>query len=156
MFGVYFLYNAWKRQTATSPWWTHFQVVDVDFRVVQCIFCNKVVRRGKAGCLWRFAFGDVFFQWYNLIDIHFPPSSPPSLISLISPLFTSTACCATSCAFPTLLCATCYVLCATLCAFPALHQHRYVRQHLAIRVHHLLCGAQVHQKKEKSTKTEKK
>ena len=51
MFGVYFLYNAWKRQTATSPWWTHFQVVDGHFPVVQCIFCNKVVRRGKAGCL---------------------------------------------------------------------------------------------------------
>ena len=40
--------------------------------------------------------------------------------------------------------------CATLCAFPALHQHCYVRQHLAIRVHHLLCGAQVHRSQEKA------
>ena len=33
-----------------SPWWNHFQIVDGDFRVVQCILCNKMVRRGKAGC----------------------------------------------------------------------------------------------------------
>ena len=34
----------------SSPWWNHFQIVDGDFRVVQCILCNKMVRRGKAGC----------------------------------------------------------------------------------------------------------
>merc|ERR1719239_48475 len=33
-----------------SPWWTHFQVVNDDFRLVQCLHCNKLVRRGKAGC----------------------------------------------------------------------------------------------------------
>ena len=72
---------------------------------------------------------DVFFQWYNPVNIHFLTSF------FFSPLFTSTACCATS------------------CAFPALHQHCYVRQHLAIRVHHLLCGAQVRQAtKRRSTK----
>ena len=43
--------------------------------------------------------------------------------------------------------------CCAMCAFPALHQHCHVRQHLAIRVHHLLCGAQVHRTK---TKIEKK
>ena len=49
-----------------SPWWTHFQPVngmyrDVwiidsnlcsgDFRVVQCLHCAKIIRRGKEGCL---------------------------------------------------------------------------------------------------------
>ena len=49
-----------------SPWWTHFQAVngmywDVwildinlcsgDFRVVQCLHCAKIIRRGKEGCL---------------------------------------------------------------------------------------------------------
>ena len=34
----------------SSPWWNHFQVVNGDFRLVQCIHCNKLVRRGKAGC----------------------------------------------------------------------------------------------------------
>ena len=34
----------------SSPWWNHFQIVDGDFRLVQCILCNKLVRRGKAGC----------------------------------------------------------------------------------------------------------
>ena len=38
------------RGRPTSPWWTHFQIVDGDFRLVQCIHCNKMVRRGKAGC----------------------------------------------------------------------------------------------------------
>ena len=36
-----------------SPWWTHFHMVDGDFRVVQCLHCNKLVRRGKAGCSTR-------------------------------------------------------------------------------------------------------
>ena len=29
------------RGRQASPWWTHFQVVDGDFRLVQCIHCNK-------------------------------------------------------------------------------------------------------------------
>ena len=53
----------------TSPWWTHFQKVDGknlwfeyfpgneqflgDFRLVRCLHCNKLVRRGKAGCSTR-------------------------------------------------------------------------------------------------------
>ena len=36
-----------------SHWWTHFHMVDGDFRLVQCLHCNKLVRRGKAGCSTR-------------------------------------------------------------------------------------------------------
>ena len=38
---------------AQSPWWNHFQVENGDFRLVRCLHCNKLVRRGKAGCSSR-------------------------------------------------------------------------------------------------------
>ena len=50
----------------TSPWWAHFQAVEGciqisrflviylecagDFRVVRCLHCDQLVRRGKVGC----------------------------------------------------------------------------------------------------------
>ena len=36
-----------------SPWWSHFEKVDGNFRLVRCLHCNKLVRRGKEGCSTR-------------------------------------------------------------------------------------------------------
>ena len=36
-----------------SFWWTHFEMVEGDFRLVRCLHCQKQVRRGKVGCTSR-------------------------------------------------------------------------------------------------------
>ena len=55
------------RGRTTSPWWTHFQSVKGctylkdsfyseslgDFRLAKCLYCDKLVRRGKPGCTAR-------------------------------------------------------------------------------------------------------
>ena len=46
-------YTMANRGKSLSPWWSHFEKVDGDFRLVRCLHCNKLVRRGKEGCSTR-------------------------------------------------------------------------------------------------------
>ena len=50
---VLVFYTMATRGKSLSPWWSHFEKVDGDFRLVRCLHCNKLVRRGKEGCSTR-------------------------------------------------------------------------------------------------------